>query len=318
MRLSIVLASYNGERYVREQLESLAAQTRPADEVILSDDCSNDATAQIADQFAQAHAGWKLVRRACNGGYKRNFYDALAQATGDVVFLCDQDDVWDAGKLAAFEAFFKSHPQAQAVVSDYELVDAQLAPIPGAQCARFAEKYAMGEDGRLSLLRRDPLLFAHGSVAPGCCMAVTRAVRDRYLQISECKMPHDWEMAIIADAMDGLYAMDAKLTRYRQHGNNEIGLSTGAQPLHMRGTLDKRMEVHGHFEGVAHALECCAQGLVSGKLLAAMRGYCEARRAFLETPGLARLAKVYRYCGVYTRAIDLRGRLGDIKIAMKR
>lgn len=317
MRLSVVLAAYNGERYIRDQLESVAAQTRPADEVILSDDCSTDATAEIAASFAQAHAGWTLVRRAQNGGYKRNFYDAIAQATGDVIFLCDQDDVWELDKLAVFESFFRAHPAAQAVVSDYVPVDAQLAPIPKAQGARFAEKYVMGAEGRLSLIRRDPLLFAHGSVAPGCCMAVTHAVQERYLQISKCQMPHDWEMAIIADAMDGLYAVDAPLTRYRQHDSNAIGLSAGTQPMHMRGTLEKRMEVHAHFEGVLHVLECCAQGTVQERQLTAMREYCTARRAFLERPGLVRLAKVYRHCGVYARAIDLRGRLGDLKLAVK-
>ena len=315
MKLSVVLAAYNGERYIREQLSSLAAQTRPA--VILSDDASTDATAAIAAEFAQSHAGWTLVRRSQNVGYKRNFYDALAQATGDVIFLCDQDDVWEEGKLAAFEAFFESHPQAQALVSDYELVDAALSPIPGARTARFAEKCAMAADGKLSLIRRDPLLFAHGSVAPGCCMAVTRAVRDRYLQISSCKMPHDWEMAIIADAMDGLYATERRLTRYRQHGGNAIGLAAGAQPLHMRGTLEKRLEIHGHFEGVVHALSECARSQVGERQLAAMRGYCDARRAFLTSPGLVRLMKVYRYYGIYARAIDLRGRLGDMKIAVR-
>lgn len=315
MKISIVLAAYQGERFIKAQLSSIAAQTRQPDEVLIADDCSDDATADIAQAFAQGREGWRVIRRTQNGGYKRNFYDLMRLADGDIIFLCDQDDVWEAQKLERFAAFFEAQAQAQAVVSDYTPVDAQLTPIQGAQSADFASRYGLLPDGRLSLLRRDPLLFAHGSVAPGCCMAVTRAVRDRYVQISTCTMPHDWEMAIIADAMDGLFAIDEKLTLYRQHGANEIGLAAGRRPLKMRGSMQKRLEVHGHFEAATHAMACCAAEIVGEKTLRAMREYAAARRAFLENATPWRLAKVYRYYAVYARAIDLRGRLGDVRIA---
>src|ERR1700751_1590888 len=97
MRVSIALAVYNGERFIAEQLESLANQTRLPDELIVSDDASTDQTVELIREFAaRASFPVRLLLNDENVGCTRNFDRALRECNGDIIFLCDHDDVWYA------------------------------------------------------------------------------------------------------------------------------------------------------------------------------------------------------------------------------
>ena len=101
MKLSIVLSTYNGEAYITEQLDSILNQTRKADEVLIFDDCSTDNTPQIIKQFISGHnlTTWKFAVNHENKGWKRNFMEGIWSTSGDLVFPCDQDDIWMPQKL---------------------------------------------------------------------------------------------------------------------------------------------------------------------------------------------------------------------------
>src|SRR5712671_3439525 len=122
------MCTYNGSAYLSEQLQSLAGQTRPPDELVVSDDQSNDGrTREIIEAFAR-DSPFK-VRLSTNNqtlGSKRNFAIAIGRCTGDIIFLCDQDDVWRSDKLARIEKTFKSNPATGLVFSDAEVVDEDL------------------------------------------------------------------------------------------------------------------------------------------------------------------------------------------------
>ena len=95
MKASIALATYNGERYLQEQLNSFLHQTRLPDEIIACDDCSTDRTMDILESFAiSALFAVYIYRNAINLGYTKNFERAISLCSGDVIFLSDQDDVW--------------------------------------------------------------------------------------------------------------------------------------------------------------------------------------------------------------------------------
>jgi glycosyltransferase involved in cell wall biosynthesis len=105
MKTSIALATYNGEKYVEEQLDSYLTQTVLPDELIVSDDCSTDATQQMLGAFAKkAPFRVVLLCNIENVGYGQNFSRALSQTTGDLVFLSDKDDVWFPEKIAKYVA----------------------------------------------------------------------------------------------------------------------------------------------------------------------------------------------------------------------
>ena len=101
MKTSIILSTYNGEKYIVEQLDSLRQQTRPADEVLIRDDCSSDNTVQTVKDYIARYQlnNWSIQKNTQNQGWKKNFSNLLTDASGDVIFPCDQDDIWHLDKV---------------------------------------------------------------------------------------------------------------------------------------------------------------------------------------------------------------------------
>jgi glycosyltransferase involved in cell wall biosynthesis len=129
-RISIAMAAYNGERFIRDQLESLAGQTRLPDELVVSDDCSTDSTIDIVRRFAETSPfPVHLLCSESNVGCTRNYERAIGSTVGDIIFLCDCDDVWYPDKLATMEKVFEEFPDAGVALCDADLVDKELKPI---------------------------------------------------------------------------------------------------------------------------------------------------------------------------------------------
>jgi glycosyltransferase involved in cell wall biosynthesis len=128
MKISIALATFNGAVYLAEQLDSIKRQSLQPTELIVSDDASTDDTVEIARAFAR-DAGFKVIVDAHEKlpGYNENFVRAIGQCTGDIVVLCDQDDVWADNKLAAAVAEFRDET-VMAVSHRIQVVDERLQP----------------------------------------------------------------------------------------------------------------------------------------------------------------------------------------------
>lgn len=99
--VSIVMCTYNGEQFLREQLDSILAQTYPIHELIIQDDCSTDHTADIVREYARQYPFIRFHANISNLGFNRNFQDALSKAEGDYIAIADQDDIWYEEKIAA-------------------------------------------------------------------------------------------------------------------------------------------------------------------------------------------------------------------------
>lgn len=124
---SIAMCTYNGENYIREQLISIINQTLQPDEMVICDDCSKDKTVDIIrDTLKDWDGRWNLVCNEVNLGYKKNFEKAISLCHGDIIYLSDQDDVWDLHKIEIMDEVFKRNPQVVTVWHDAELVDASL------------------------------------------------------------------------------------------------------------------------------------------------------------------------------------------------
>jgi len=125
-RSSVALAVYNGERFLAEQLESLARQQRLPDELVVSDDASTDRTVRIVRDFAmRVPFPVRLLTHDQNVGCTKNFERAIRECSGEVIFLCDCDDVWYPNKIALTEETLGSHPEAGVAICDADLVDEQ-------------------------------------------------------------------------------------------------------------------------------------------------------------------------------------------------
>jgi glycosyltransferase involved in cell wall biosynthesis len=207
--ISIVLATYNGERFLRAQMDSLVAQTYPAIEIVAVDDVSSDNTFAILEEYAAKHAHLRIFRNEKNLGYVANFEKALRLATGEFICFCDQDDVWDVRKT---ELLFTRRGQETLSYCNSLLVDAEDRSLGR----------SMADIVKLETYH-DCLPFLIGNCVSGHALLVSRQLALSLLPFPRA-LPHDWWLAFHAAAMDGVRFVDETLVRYRQHGGNSIGV----------------------------------------------------------------------------------------------
>lgn len=125
IKISVIIATYNGEKFIKSQLESILKQTITPDEVLIFDDNSGDSTSQIISEFISSNSltNWKLKINRTNLGYENNFYSLLNDAKGDYIFLCDQDDIWKNDKLERILQLFHEKKDALLICSDNDFVN---------------------------------------------------------------------------------------------------------------------------------------------------------------------------------------------------
>ena len=123
--ISVCIATYNGEKYLAEQLDSILLQVSEEDELIISDDGSTDHTLEILRTYAANYPQIQLLQGP-GQGVIANFAFALTHTKGEVIFLADQDDVWLPNKVTTVTEYFEAHPDIQVVISDLKIVDADL------------------------------------------------------------------------------------------------------------------------------------------------------------------------------------------------
>ena len=142
MFCSVAMSTYNGERFLAEQLSSICAQTRPVDEIVVSDDGSSDGTLRILDDFRLAHPQihWKILPSAENHGFRESFLRALKACGGDLIFLCDQDDRWAPGKVETMLRHFEANPAMLSLISDFKTIDADGNLLHEGTAAELVEK----------------------------------------------------------------------------------------------------------------------------------------------------------------------------------
>jgi glycosyltransferase involved in cell wall biosynthesis len=220
LRISVSLCTYNGDRFLLEQLESLAKQSRLPDQLVIADDASSDRSLQIAESFAaRAPFPVEVHAHTRNVGYAANFGRALERCDGAVLALCDQDDVWHPEKLARLEAVFEADPGVGMVFSDAELVDSELRPLGSTmwQAAGFspAQRRIAEEEGVLEVL-----LFR--SVVMGAAMAFRARHVGLVLPVGD-RVDHDAWIALLISTTAEVAFVEEPLLLYRQHGGNQIG-----------------------------------------------------------------------------------------------
>lgn len=223
MSVSVVLCTYNGERWLPELWRSLLAQARVPDQIVVRDDASGDGTFALLRKLAEeAQArGIRVVlaRNERNLGFVGNFEAALADATGEVVFLCDQDDVWHPQKIALMLESFEQRPGLLLLHSDARLVDEAGHNM---HCGLFEalevtrRERALLHSGRAfdALLRRN--------LATGATLAFRLSLLNGVAPFPP-EWVHDEWLAIIAAAMGEVDCLEQPLIDYRQHGGNQIG-----------------------------------------------------------------------------------------------
>ena len=217
MKVSVVMALYNGEKYLGEQLQSILEQTVRPDEVVLSDDGSSDGTVGLAREFIARHGlsgSWRLSENPKNLGYAENFHRAAGNASGDVLFFADQDDLWLPDKLEKMLAVLAAHPDCAVLSTDYEPFcgGEEALRVPARVCRR------MPGDGGLERIDLTPKHIYIGAI--GCCMAVRREFYEKASAYRFRGWAQDDFLWKLAQTEEGLYLWHVNLVRHRIHVSN--------------------------------------------------------------------------------------------------
>lgn len=228
LSVEVVLCTYNGSRFVEEQLRSILRQSHPVSRVTVRDDASVDDTLSRVERCVRAagdHAPPVVVlRNERNLGYAANFAAGIASAVCDVIVLSDQDDLWEPDKVATLHDALVD-AGADLAFSDGVPIDENGEPIGGPTVLQ-----ALGVDiDRLDdFPRRAWCELLRRNVVNGAALAVKRAAAQAALPLPP-GVPHDQWLALWSASHGGVIAIRRPLYRYRQHGGNVIGM--GSQRL---------------------------------------------------------------------------------------
>ena len=202
--ISVCMATYNGEKYIKDQIESILKQLGREDELIISDDNSTDQTLEIINQLNDNRI--RVKKNIRQHGYTGNFYNALKFAKGDYIFLSDQDDIWRPNKIMKTMRYLKKY---NFVVSDAKEVDTDLKEINKSRILCYGM-----QKGFWSNLIRSRYI--------GCCMAFDKNVLKSIFPppTYQNKYPHDLWIALIGEGYFKSFLIREPLILYRRHGNN--------------------------------------------------------------------------------------------------
>jgi glycosyltransferase involved in cell wall biosynthesis len=216
------MCTYNGADFLPSQLQSIMAQTRPPDELVVCDDGSSDDTRIVLEQFAGESPFPVLLHfNERNLGSIKNFEKAIGLCRGDLIALSDQDDVWRTDKLQLLEEPFTRSPRVGLVFSDAEVVDENLEPLDRRM---WDEVNFDARKRKLVRAGRALEVFITGWTVTGATMAFRSKFAKLALPIPEdIAMIHDGWIALTVASVADIVIIEQPLINYRQHARQQIG-----------------------------------------------------------------------------------------------
>lgn len=232
--ISVCMATHNGARYIKEQIDSILPQLAEGDELIVSDDGSKDDTIEIIEQYADPRI--KVFRYqhpvkftdhfATHRYASRNFENAMSHAKGDIVFLCDQDDVWTSDKVAKCVEALKD---AILVKHNGIRIDSESKPMGLDSCGVPVSSHLLVNLYRLKI--------------PGSHVAFRRELLDVALPLPENTVSHDAWLGCLASFIGRCVTLDDRLIRYRIHQANVSVHKNNSIFVQMRYRLELLMQI---------------------------------------------------------------------------
>lgn len=301
--ISVIISTYNGERFLCKQLDSIWSQTRKPDEIIISDDNSSDTTRLIIQSYIEK--GVMPIRFFHNTerlGYASNFRKALLLARGDIIFLSDQDDVWDKRKIEICERFFDTHTDALALSTAFDIIDDN---------GRKSRKGIFYREFGLTKVKKIKWkTFLRHPKYPGMAMVVRKDLIDK-IDFSKdwSELPHDWQLNQEAAYRNSMYFLNIALTHYRQHQSNTVGTLIN---ISNDSVIIKREEM---LENICNALQMIADDCRTEKpyITKSIRYQKERRKLCIEN----RYIYLFFYSVLNLSYISLRSIFGDLYVGIQ-
>jgi glycosyltransferase involved in cell wall biosynthesis len=227
LTISIAMCTYNGERFLQEQLESFSSQTRLPDELVICDDCSQDNTLALLKEFAsRAPFRVRIYVNPKNLGVAKNFEKAISLCRGDITALSDQDDVWRPEKLAIIGRTFEAAPHLGCVFNDAMVVDENLHPLGYSlwDAIDFKPRY------RNPSQKRFYQFMVKKGFIPGATMAFKTQSAKKLIPfpVASLGWHHDDWLAVAFSASADIDIIPHQLNKYRQHRTQLCGVEVNS------------------------------------------------------------------------------------------
>ncbi len=225
MKISVAICSFNGEKYIAEQLNSIINQTVPVNEIIICDDGSTDKTIKIINDFRTDYP--EIIRVFYSDrryGIIKNFEQAISLTSVDIIMLADQDDIWYNYKVEKIIRALKSNPDAFMVFSNGDLIDANGLKISSTLWDKWdfpIEMRIKWKDNKIAFNN----LVENNNKVTGATVAFRKELKRHILPI---RVPpgywHDAWLALNAAALNGLIFIEESLIQYRIHSDQQVGI----------------------------------------------------------------------------------------------
>lgn len=222
MKTSVAMCTYNGEKYIKEQLKSILNQTVAIDEIIICDDGSNDKTTDIIGQIQLENPNKiSLYKNPVNIGSNKNFEKAISICSGDYIFLSDQDDIWKKNKVEKIIQYFLENESLEGVFSNAELINDTNEKFT--ENSLWTSVHFMEDKLTKPINLYNHILFRSNMVT-GATLCIKKEIKNLILPIPDIKkFYHDEWIAIIIASRNNLEYLTDKLISYRIHSGQQIG-----------------------------------------------------------------------------------------------
>jgi len=207
MKISIVMTVYNGERYLKEQIDSFLNQTLLPDEIIIVDDCSSDKTIEIIEKYKKNFSDKiKFFKNEHNLGFTKNFEKAILKSSGDVIFLSDQDDFWYKNKIQTVIKKYETYPNIDLIIHDADLVNENLKKTNHSALSQVMSGFNNTDvfiTGALTSFKKNLLKY--------------------FLPFPKSLVGHDGFIHFVSKKLNRRMVINDKLQMIRRHTNNTSG-----------------------------------------------------------------------------------------------
>jgi glycosyltransferase involved in cell wall biosynthesis len=264
LKVSIVLCSYNGEKYISDQVESILNQTYSNFELIISDDCSSDTTVSILRRYEKLDSRVKVIENSMNVGLAKNFERGLMMATGEYIAMSDQDDYWLPTKIESQTSYLEQHEGVGLIFHDSLIVEHDLKESSGS----FLEKIGIRRV-LLNYIRNNWSINIKFLLNENCVQGATMFFRSdlkKYLIPIPENVPFvDVWVSLVTVAVSRITYVDEMLIKYRQHNSNTIGASARGLKFYIERLKSRRFAQEYLINGRNYALilnEILRRGLI--------------------------------------------------------
>lgn len=239
--ISVALTTFNGENFIQQQIESILNQSMNVDEIVVCDDGSSDDTVKILKKYPV-----RLFQNEQNLGYQLNFKKAISLCSGDYIFLCDQDDIWEPQKVEQMINQMKIHPNIHVLASSFQYIDSNNQPISikkGRNTSNNGLYPKRVKDGAVVEVTFDEYLSRN--YFQGCSLLIDSWIKTIVLENFSTRIPHDWLFSMVASSYHGMFFYNEILFKYRLHDNNTIGVDyyTQSNKKHFKNAQDLELRL---------------------------------------------------------------------------